>query len=47
MYVSPGFKFTRSSTIFEALLRVPVSQSYNGSQMEAEIGFIAGVRVMF
>jgi hypothetical protein len=47
LYISPGAKFTRSSLVLEALVRVPVSQSYNGSQMEAETGFIAGVRVMF
>ncbi len=47
LYVSPGAKLTLSSLIFEALVRVPVSQNRNGTQMEAETGFIAGVRVMF
>ncbi|MEE9553387.1 MAG: transporter [candidate division Zixibacteria bacterium] len=47
LYVSPGAKLTISSTIFEALLRIPASQNPNGAQMEAETGFIAGMRVMF
>ena len=47
LYISPGAKLTLSSIIFEALFRIPASQNHNGAQLEAETGFIAGVRVMF
>jgi len=46
LYLSPGAKFTKSSTIFEVLLKIPVSRHYNGNQMEAGTGFIAGLRIM-
>lgn len=47
LYLSPGAKLTVSSMIIEGLIRIPVSENRNGSQTEAETGFIAGLRMMF
>ena len=47
LYLSPGIKFSTSSTIIEALLQVPAWQDQEGSQLERNIGILIGVRFMF
>lgn len=46
-YVSPGAKISTSSVIGETLMRIPVWQNQAGVQLEKEIGFIAGIRLLF
>lgn len=46
-YVSPGAKISTSSVIGETLIRIPVWQNQVGVQLEKEIGFIAGIRLLF
>lgn len=46
-YVAPGAKLTVGSTIFEALLQVPVWQDQTGAQTERNAGLIVGLRQMF
>ena len=46
-YVSPGAKISTSSVIGETLIRIPVWQNQGGNQLEKEIGFIAGIRLLF
>jgi hypothetical protein len=47
LYVSPGLKLTISSFILEALLRIPVWQEQEGTQLERGLGLIVGARVLF
>ena len=47
MYISPGIKFITSSLILEALVQIPVWQHQKGSQLEQDVGILAGVRFMF
>jgi hypothetical protein len=47
LYISPGFKFTMSSLILEALLQLPVAQNRNGIQMERNATLLFGLRYMF
>lgn len=46
-YVSPGAKLTISSFILESLVRIPVWQEQEGSQLERGVDFIIGIRYMF
>ncbi len=46
-YISPGAKLSTSSVIGETLIRIPVWQNQVGVQLEKEIGFIAGIRLLF
>ncbi len=47
LYISPGYKFTLSSFILEALVQIPVSQNRNGAQMERNATWLFGLRYMF
>jgi hypothetical protein len=47
LYFSPGFKFTMSSLILEALLQFPVAQNRNGIQIERNATWLFGLRYMF
>jgi len=47
LYISPGFKFTMSSLILEALLQLPVAQNRNGIQIERNATWLFGLRYMF
>jgi len=47
LYISPGFKFTMSSLILEALLQLPVAQNRNGIQIDRNASWILGLRYMF
>ncbi len=46
-YISPGFKFTMSSLILEALLQLPAAQNRNGIQIELNATWLFGLRYMF
>lgn len=46
-FISPGFKFTKSSFIVEALVQLPVWQDQEGTQLEQGMRFILGARYMF
>ncbi len=46
-YISPGAKMSTSSVIGETLIRIPVWQNQIGVQLEKEIAFIAGIRLLF
>jgi hypothetical protein len=46
-YLSPGIKFLTSSLILEALVQIPVWQDQKGSQLEQDVGILAGVRFLF
>jgi hypothetical protein len=46
-YLSPGIKFSTSSLILEALVQIPVWQDQKGSQLEQDVGILAGVRFLF
>jgi hypothetical protein len=45
-YLSPGFKLTRSSLIFEFLIQFPVSQQLTGTQPDYNPGLLLGLRYM-
>lgn len=47
LYISPGFKFTMSSLILEALLQLPAAQNRNGIQIERNATWLFGLRYMF
>jgi hypothetical protein len=47
LYISPGFKFTMSSLILEALLPLSLTQNRNGTQMERNATWLFGLRYMF
>ena len=47
LYVSPGLKWTISSTIIEGLAQIPVSQNQKGEQLERDITLLLGFRYMF
>ncbi len=47
LYVSPGVKWTISSTIIEGLVQIPVSQNQKGDQLERDITLLFGFRYMF
>lgn len=47
LYVSPGIKWTMSSTIVEGLAQIPVSQNQKGNQLKRDITLILGLRYMF
>lgn len=44
--MSPGFKITYNSFIFESLVQFPVWQKQTGMQTERTTGFIVGFRIM-
>ncbi len=44
--LSPGFKITKSSIIFESLFQIPVWQEQNGLQTERTSSFLIGIRIM-
>ncbi len=46
-HISPGAKLSTSSVIGETLIRIPVWQNQVGNQLKKEIGFIAGIRLLF
>lgn len=43
--LAPGFKFTYSSVIIEALVQIPVWQKQEGDQTEIGIGGLLGLRI--
>lgn len=47
LYVSPGFKFTKSSLILEVLAQIPLWQDQEGSQLKQSTVILAGMRFMF
>lgn len=46
LWLSPGFKFTWSSFIFESLIQIPVWQDQEGLLIEREPTFLLGIRLM-
>ena len=44
--LSPGFKITRGSFIFESLVQFPIYQDQSGMQTERKTGFLVGFRLM-
>ncbi len=45
-FVSPGFKITWSSYIFESLIQFPIWQNQNGLQTERTPSLLVGIRLM-
>lgn len=47
VYISPGLKWTISSTIIEGLVQIPVYQNQNGDQLKRDTTWLLGFRYMF
>ncbi len=46
LLLSPGFKITWGSVIFESLIQFPIWQDHKGMQTERDTGFLIGFRFM-
>jgi hypothetical protein len=47
LYISPGIKWTISSTIIEGLVQIPISQNKKGAKLKRDTSLLFGFRHMF
>jgi hypothetical protein len=47
LFVSPGIKFISTSFVLEALIQIPVSQKWNGNQLDQNSTLLFGMRYLF
>jgi hypothetical protein len=47
LFFSPGIKFISTSFVLEALIQIPVSQKWNGNQLDRNSTLLFGMRYLF